>query len=151
MDRSLMIAYTEVYEIINLMDDQYKEKIPKRLRQHISEMKLNDYNVKIDSNISLKEQEISKKALSILAVLNYNYWCVDDNKKNILINQYIKNEEEYQKKLREEYNYDKLFNTKNKNTKYNEVNECKQLVKYNKKESLWIKIINKIKKWINLT
>ena len=151
MDRSLMIAYTEVYEIINLMDDQYKEKIPKRLRQHISEMKVNDYNAKIDSNMSLKEQEISKKALSILAVLNYNYWCVDDNKKNILINQYIKNEEEYQKKLREEYNYDKLFNKKNKNTKYNEVNECKQLVKYNKKEWLWIKIINKIKKWINLT
>lgn len=112
MDRSVMMAYTEVDRILNLMDEQYQKKIPEKLRKLISESKLNDYDVIINPQIPLKEQKISRKALSILAVLNYNYWCVGESKKQNI--------------------------------------ENKQLIVYNKKENVIIKIFNKIKKLLKI-
>ena len=133
MDRSVMMAYTEVDRILNLMDEQYQKKIPEKLRKLISESKLNDYDVIINPKIPLKEQKISRKALSILAVLNYNYWCVGESKKQKLI---------------EIYNPDNLFNNKNEFSKQNIEN--KQLIVYNKKENVIIKIFNKIKKLLKI-
>lgn len=148
MDRSVMMAYTEVDRILNLMDEQYQKKIPEKLRKLISESKLNDYDVIINPQIPLKEQKISRKALSILAVLNYNYWCVGESKKQKLIEKYIKNEKIKQEKLRELYNPDNLFNNKNEFSKQNIEN--KQLIVYNKKENVIIKIFNKIKKLLKI-
>lgn len=148
MDRSVMMAYTEVDRILNLMDEQYQKKIPEKLRKLISESKLNDYDVIINPKIPLKEQKISRKALSILAVLNYNYWCVGESKKQKLIEKYIKNEKIKQEKLRELYNPDNLFNNKNEFSKQNIEN--KQLIVYNKKENVIIKIFNKIKKLLKI-
>lgn len=148
MDRSVMMAYTEVDRILNLMDEQYQKKIPEKLRKLISESKLNDYDVIINPKIPLKEQKISRKALSILAVLNYNYWCVGESKKQKLIEKYINNEKIKQEKLRELYNPDNLFNNKNEFSKQNIEN--KQLIVYNKKENVIIKIFNKIKKLLKI-
>ena len=148
MERSVMMAYTEVDRILNLMDEQYQKKIPEKLRKLISESKLNDYDVIINPKIPLKEQKISRKALSILAVLNYNYWCVGESKKQKLIEKYIKNEKIKQEKLRELYNPDNLFNNKNEFSKQNIEN--KQLIVYNKKENVIIKIFNKIKKLLKI-
>ena len=148
MDRSVMMAYTEVERILNLMDEQYQKKIPEKLRKLISESKLNDYDVIINPKIPLKEQKISRKALSILAVLNYNYWCVGESKKQKLIEKYIKNEKIKQEKLRELYNPDNLFNNKNEFSK--QIIENKQLIVYNKKENVIIKIFNKIKKLLKI-
>lgn len=149
MDRSVMMAYTEVDKILNLMDEKFQKKIPKKLRKLISESKLTDYDVTINPNIPLNEQKISRKALSILAVLNYNYWCVGESKKTKLIEKYKRNEKIKQEKLRELYNPNNLFNKKNELSKQNEEN--KQLIIYNKKENFIIKIFNKIKKLLKLT
>lgn len=148
MDRSVMMAYTEVDRILNLMDEQYQKKIPEKLRKLISESKLNDYDVIINPKIPLKEQKISRKALSILAVLNYNYWCVGESKKQKLIEKYIENEKIKQEKLRELYNPDNLFNNKNEFSK--QIIENKQLIVYNIKENVIIKIFNKIKKLLKI-
>lgn len=143
MDRNVMIAYTEVDEILSLMDEQFQKKIPNKLRKLISENKLSEYNVIINPNIPLKDQKISKKALAILAVINYNYWCVEKEKKEELIKKYKNNEEIRQRKLREQYRTDNLFSNKSLDNKLN--NEDKQLILYNKKEGIWLKLINKIK------
>ncbi len=149
MDRSIAIAFAEVDEILGFMDEQYQKKIPEKLRKLISNNKLTDYNVVIKPNIPLTEQKISRKALSILSVLNYNYWCVEDEKKEKLIEKYKKNEIAKQEKLRELYNPDNLFDTKKQIFKEN--NEAKQLIAYNKKENVIMKIINKIKTLLKLT
>lgn len=149
MDRSIMVAYTEVDTVLKLMDDQFQKKIPDKLRSLISEYKLDDYNVIINPNISLKEQKISRKALAILAVLNYNYWCEDENKKERLIEKYKNNEIEKQNKLRELYNPDNLFN---KNSELiEESKEENQLIVYDKRINVITKIIKKIKKTLKLT
>lgn len=148
MDRSIMIAYTEVDKILNLMDEEFQNKIPEKLRKLISESKLTDYDVTINPNIPLNEQKVSRKALSILAVLNYNYWCVGESKKTKLIEKYKKNEKIEQEKLRELYNPDNLFKKKKELSKQNEEN--KQLIVYNKREKFIIKIFNKIKKLLKI-
>ena len=153
MDRTFMIAYSEVNAILNLLDEELLNKIPKKLRILISENKLNDYNVIIDPNIPLKEQKISREALSILAVLNYKYWCTEEKKKKKLLKKFNENERIKQEKMREKYNPDKIF----KNTIETEIEENKEkienkyLIEYDKKENFFIKIINKIKDILKLT
>jgi len=150
MDTSIMVAYAEVDEIINLMDKQYQEKIPLKLRLFIAERKLKNYKVIINQNLSLKEQKLSKKALAILAVLNYKYWCNSEEEKEKLIKKYERNEKKYQEELKERYNIDDLF--KNRILEQdNEIIECKQLVQYKERETFFKNIINKIKKWFRLT
>lgn len=148
MDKSVMIAYTEVDTILDLMDEEYQKKIPEKLRNLISKNKLNNYNVMIDSNIPLTEQNISRKALAILAVLNYNYWCDGKEKQKELMQKYMNNEKIKQQKIRKQYDPNNLFNNKNSNN--NDENIEKQLIIYNKKDSLLIKIINKIKKLLKI-
>ena len=41
---------------------------------------------------TLKEQKLSEEALAILAVLNYNYWCKDEERKKELIKIYAEND-----------------------------------------------------------
>ena len=143
-----MIAYTEVDEVLNLMDKEFQRKIPEKLRKLISESKLKDYNVVINPDIPLNEQNISRKALAMLAVLNYNYWCTEEKKKKDLIEKYKNNEIIKQEKLKEIYNPDNIFTKKSKMT---EEFQDKQLIIYNKKESIINKLINKIKKILKLT
>lgn len=76
-----MIAYTEVDEVLNLMDKEFQRKIPEKLRKLIFENKLKDYNVVINPDIPLNKQNISRKALAMLAVLNYNYWCTEEKER----------------------------------------------------------------------
>ena len=123
--------------------------IPKKLRELISYNKLNDYNVVIDPNVPLSKQNISKRALSILAVINYKYWCIDEEHKAKLLEKYKKNEITKQEELRKLYNPDKIFET-NKQV-YKNDNEDKQLIVYNKNENIIIKILNKIKSFFKLT
>ena len=149
MDRSIERALAEVDEILNFMDEQYQKKIPEKFRKLISNNKLANYNIEIKPNIPLTEQKISRKALSILSVINYNYWCNEEEKKKKLIEKYKKNGLAKQKKLKELYSPDKIF--ENKKEFYKRTNEDKQLIVYNKKENVFIKIINKIKTLLKLT
>ena len=149
MDRNIAIAFAEIDEILNYMDEQYQKRIPKKLRKLISNNKSTDYNIVINPNIPLTEQNISRKALSILSVINYNYWCIEEKQKEILIEKYRKNEIVKQEKLRELYNPDNLFKEKKQINKIE--NTDKQLIVYNKKENIFAKIINKLKAFFHLT
>ena len=63
---------------------------------------------------NLKNQNISKKTKDMLAVLTYNYWSSEVEKKDI-IERLNQNENNYQKELREKYNLDNIF--KNRKSK----------------------------------
>lgn len=146
MEKSVMVAYSEVDEIINMLDEEHINKIPYKLRNAIHENKLNNYNTNINKEKPLKEQHISRKALAILAVLNYNYWCTDELEKERLLERYNENEKLHQEILRKKYNPDNIFENKIPDNKNNETKyEDKQMIVYNQKESIWKNIINKIK------
>jgi len=92
MKQSTKDAYAEVDAILNLMDEKYTKMIPKGLRTMIKAKKTRDYEKKIVSNKPLSEQEISEEALSILAALNYSYWCKNEKRKKELLELYSNNE-----------------------------------------------------------
>ncbi len=78
-------------------------------------------------------------------MLNLNYWCESEEHKKELISRYNDNEQKYQQELREKYNPDNIFkNNDKKNSIQEEIIENEvALVEY--KESIFKKIINKIK------
>ena len=101
-------------------------------------------NDKFDANQKITKDMISQEGLSLIAALNLQYWCEDENEKINLKQTYVKNT----KQEDEKYSYDNLFKHK-KNETLEVTNEQESipketsLVEY--KESLFVKIINKIK------
>ena len=143
MKQSTMEAYAEVDMILNLMDEKYVRPLPQKLRTLFKSKKAKEYSKNIVDNIPLKEQNLNKETLSILAVLNYNYWCKDEKRKKELWDIYSENDRKYQQELREKYNPEDIFK-KNNSPKYVE-NTSKEDTIIEYKESIVKKIINKIK------
>lgn len=138
-------SYTEVLTILNYMETEYQEKIPKKLIDFFERNSAKDYKFDIDLDIPLKEQKLKAKTLSLLAMLNLNYWCNSDEEKQELIKHYSENEKKYQEELRKKYNPDNLFKNHNQeNTIEEKVTENNvALVEY--KESISKRFINRIK------
>lgn len=145
MTQSTMEAYAEVDTILSFMDEKYINEIPEKLRKIIRDKKSKDYKKIIVADKPLEEQNLKNETLSMLAVLNYNYWCKDTERKRQLINIYSNNEKLYQEKLKEKYNPNDIFKNHNQNemAQENTVKEEVAMVEY--KETLLKKIINKIK------
>ena len=127
-----MLAYAEVDEILNLLEKEYRERVPEKIRNFFKEEKMPDYNPKI---------EIGK-------LLNINYWCDSEEEKQMFIDEMAKNEEE-KRELEEKYNPDNLFkNRKNNELNSNNADETQSisLVEY-KKQGIFKRILEKITKF----
>ena len=121
------IAYNEVLCILNQMSENDVNKVPKevieRLRQNVSD----EYIAKYDSSKSLDEQGYQNETLAILAMLNLNYWCNDDEEKAGLIGKYKQNEIKSENEKRIKYNPDKIFEKT-----VVQKNESTEMVEYHK-------------------
>lgn len=149
MEKSTMEVYAEVDLVLESMEDKYKNEVPKKLRRFFKESKLADYKKELNTKEPLDKQGFSNEALSILAFLNYEYWCKDENHKKELLNMYEENEKRYQEKLREQYNPNNIFkkNVEKNIEKSSDINNEVSMVEY--KESNFKRIINKIKMIFN--
>ncbi len=138
------IIYDEVYSILQLLGDEYINKIPKSLYTMIKNNVTNIKELKYESLEEINKNNIDKKSLAMVALLHTNYWCKFPKEKDelsqIFTDNFIKNEEV----RREKYNPDNIFNSNLK------INETKQtdLVVY-KESSLWKRIIKKLEKYLN--
>lgn len=119
-------AYSELLEILSYMEKENVDKIPHKLMEIFKTYSSDEYVNHLDANISIKNQKISEETSSLLAMLMLNYWCESEEQKKFLIETYQKNEDEYQKNLREKYNPDNIFNQEtqiqnnfNSNNNYN--------------------------------
>ena len=136
-------AYSEVYEILNIIGKKYISKLPNKLFDFIKQEKLEQYENRIDLSIPLKENKISEEALTVIAMFNLNYWCEDEEEKKRLTQIYQKNEDIYQTELKEKYNTENLFKKqKIAETNPGITNETSMIVY---KESILKRIFNKIK------
>ena len=134
------ISYSEVYEILNLIGKEYKDKIPNKLLQIIVDGMDKNYKPTIDMKKPLKEQNISQRTYDILGMLKLNYWCKNESEKKEFLNKISANEKRREEVLREKYNIDNIF--KNGNTE--KVKEEVALVEV-KEEKWYQKIFNLIK------
>ena len=135
-----MQAYAEVDEFIGLLENEQINKIPLKLREFFKEEKDKEYKKGIDRNIAIKDQNLKNETLAIIALLNLNYWCEDENEKAELRKIYAENEKVYQDIMQVDFIPNEIFNKK---SEIKEV-ENTQILVY--KESAIKKIINWIKK-----
>ena len=142
MDNS-SLAYSEVCTILNMLEDEYKERVPKNVMDFFEEERDKEYNPIIDVNIPLEKQNLKRKTLVLLAILNLNYWCDSEEEKQEILDSFAKNEELKrikEKELTENYNINNLFKKIENNENKTEVS----LIEYNKQNFIQ-KIILKIK------
>ena len=89
------LAYSEVVEILSKMEPQYSEKIPIKLREYFTYNKLPNYTEHINMELPLKKQNLSRKTINILTLLNLKYWTKTQKHKEELMKRYQENEEKY--------------------------------------------------------
>ena len=140
----IKMAYCEVDIILEQMEEEYVNKVPSELRKLFKEQKRMDYSPEIKADIPLADQNLMRKTIAILAMLNLNYWCEDEKEKQELIRMYSENDRKREEELREKYNPDNLF--KKKDIEVEEVTEnteSTELIEY-KKENFFKMILRKI-------
>lgn len=140
---SYIKAYTEVNCLLELLPKAYIDKLPNDLVELIQNQSNEQYNIDIDINKSLLEQNFSKKTKDLIAVIKYNYWSTDEEKQQ-LEQIFYENENKYQKELLEKYNPNDVFNkVEIKSELPQETKNTAQMALY--KENIFIRIFNKIK------
>lgn len=110
-------TYSEIDDFLELLDEKTRNEVPTKLREFFKKEKDNNYHKEINPNISIKEQNLKKETLALIALLNLQYWCKDEKEKERLKQVYANNENKYQEELRKKYNPDNIF--KNTNTEAN--------------------------------
>ena len=138
-----MMAYSEVYKILNLLDEEYRRRVPDKVRTFFDEERLKDYEPEINTDTPLIDQNLKRETIVLLAILNLNYWCETPEEKQEILDELSNNEKE-KKELLEKYNPDNLFNKKQNKANEEPMQESTELIVY-KETNFVIKLLNKIK------
>lgn len=141
--------YSEVYQVLILLGNEYIDKLPSSLFNMLKEKREVNYIPQYTDDILLNNQNIKKETLSIIVLLYLNYWCENENEKLELKQILKRNEDEFQAKLKEKYNPDDIFKKYNQEQKIAEKNTKNVTSMKLYKESIFGKIINKIKKYFS--
>ena len=101
---NLKKAFSEVDMILDLIDSEMKNKVSANFIKFIKEEKDNNYKPNINPELPLEEQNILPETIDILALLKLNYWCNEEEKKELLkvLN---KNEQQFQKEAKEKFGF----------------------------------------------
>lgn len=147
-------AYTEIDNFIELLDEYNRNKVPKKLREFFKREKDTTYIKVINPNIPIKDQNLKEETLALIAVLNLQYWCEDEEEKQRYRKIYSDNEIKHQQKLNEMYNLDDIFKNKQKHELTSKELSSEQIQKniamVEYKESILKKIFNKILKFLHI-
>ena len=143
-------AYSEIDEFLSLLTDEKREQIPVKLREFFKEEKDKNYTKGIKLDIPVKDQNFKEETLAIIAWLNLEYWCQDEEEKERLKKIDDNNEKVYKEMLQVEFKPDDVFKKKNVviENENNEQIAPVSMVEY--KESVFKRVLNKIKQIFNI-
>ena len=130
-----------------MLEEEYSNRIPKKVLDFFDEVRDKNYKPIIDVNKPLKEQNIERDAIILIAILDLNYWCDSEEEKKELLDIFNRNTEiknQKNKELEEKYNLDNLFIKRNSISKFEEDKDL-SLIEY-KEHGLFKRIIEKIQK-----
>lgn len=94
-------VFSEVYGVLRTLGEKYISKIPNDIIAKIERRKNDDYIPNIDRQKALNEQNISKKAISVICYLHLKYWCNSEEERKKLYKILQGNEENELKKTYE--------------------------------------------------
>lgn len=137
-----MMAYSEIYEILNLMEDEDKERVPQEVRDFFEEQRMKEYKPNIRTDIPLTEQNLRRETVVLLTILVINYWCDSEEEKQSFIDELEKNEK-IKKEIQEKYNPDNLFKNRKKTKEDVVMEQVENVEMIQYKENLF----TKLKKW----
>lgn len=141
MDKMTKTAACQLYEIVEMLPSEEKNKIPENIISLIDERK--ERYIKSDKYISIEDINLTDETKKYLGYIFLNYLANEDEKteyRNII----SENEDRYQNNLKEKYNTDNLFSKKESKYAENHKIKAEMIVVENLK--WWDKIIAKIKK-----
>ena len=115
-------AYAEVLDVLDNMETEYVEKIPKAFINYLKENSSSEYKSHVTLDEPLEKQNLNSKTLSILAAINLKYWVENEEHKQELLNMYRENGEKQKEKISENVVINEIFETAEK-LKKEEMNE----------------------------
>ena len=138
-------AYTEVYTILQELNEEEYNKIPPEVIETIEANRNEEYEYELDDELELKKQPILPETKAILFNLFRDYLATPEQKAKIIR---MQNEARQKNELKKQqmYNID-VFANRQKEDTVQQNSEKKQIVKY--KENIFKKILNKIKRFFS--
>lgn len=137
------IAFAEIDELLNVLDEKLVSKIPKSVRRIYRNNRDKDYKVVLNLDKPIQEQKLTKKTVMYLTELYLKYWSTDEGRKKV-IDTLKANDEKISKEHEEEYVLTEFLKKNYDIGAEKDATECTNLVKV-EKENFIQKIINKIK------
>lgn len=140
--KELSDAAVEINSLLDNVSEEVLNKIPKKFIEYLKDIESYDYYFEYDTSKTIEEQNFSGEALNLIGLIYKDYLCTEDEREdysNILKQYNFKLEEE----KREKYNPDTIFDNRKKENREDNTS----LIEY--KESLFTKIISKIKSFLN--
>ena len=136
-------AYTEVYEILSCLNNEEYLKIPEELIEVFEENRNLEYEYEINDEQDLSKQPMLKETKAILLNIFRDYLATPEQSQKI--KKWLQEDRVYlEKQKQEKYNSNVFENNK----KYEKINneESKTILPIEiKKQSIFYRIINKIK------
>lgn len=142
MENETELAYAEVDAILELLEDEFVNRIPENVRKFFKDEKDKEYKPTIRSDIGLDEQDLKAETISILTLLQLNYLCNSEEEKQEILNELQENDRLKEEDLKEKYNPDNIFKRRNEKIISTEKEE-RALVEY-KNYNFIRRFINKI-------
>lgn len=106
-------AYSEVLEILKYISKEDYEKIPNSKIELFETNHNKEYIFKYNPNKTLDEQNVSKTAKAIIAILFRDYWATELQKEKIITKQNY-DRMQLEEKKKERYNSDNIFKNNKK-------------------------------------
>lgn len=106
------VAMSETLHYLKGINQNDLDRIPNKFIQFLNDNCLIDYECNFDYTKPLKELDISNEARGLIAMICLNYWCTNQEQKEIFKKHLTENELKYQEELRKKYNPDNIFNNK---------------------------------------
>lgn len=137
-------AVTEILAILEHTEQEDVDKIPQKFMNFLTENSSKTYNPTFDWSKPINELNLKPKTEALLGLIYLRYWADEEGKQKF--NKKIKkNELIYQKELREKYNPDKMFESSELKFEKQEINQEDVYLQGLEKETLFQKIVSKIK------
>ena len=90
-------AYSELYAILQMLGKEYIDKIPEKIYKSIESRKDDTYNPVYNDMEEVLEGRVKRKTVSMLALLDYNYFSTSETDRMYMRYILEENENKYKK------------------------------------------------------
>jgi hypothetical protein len=141
-------SYKELYVLLHYVPERYLEKLPVKIIKFFEKNMDQNYDYQVDPNLSYNENKKSHLTTVILGNLFRDYWA-NPSQREYILKKEKQDREEHQRRLKEIYNPDGIFqNNRDLKAEFIEV-EIPELMPTNsssfKKGNIFTKFIDMIK------